>query len=261
MILKMKLNSLKRTLFLLIWMVLPLLSFAGDQADVLFAAGNASYAKGHYKEALASYQKILDGAHQSAAVYFNMGNSSYKLADIPSALLYYEKAHRLSPNDEDIKANIRLANSKTSDKIEEVPEFFLNRWWNSFMLSFSVHTFSIWSIILVLLGSAFLILYFFAESFLVKKSSFFTAILFLFFGVLVLFISGRQVSYFKEHRQAIIFMSPVTVKSAPAEQSGSLFVIHEGMKVNVLGGDNGWFRIRLANGNQGWVKQSELKEI
>jgi len=120
----MKYSKLKRTLFLVVWLVLPMLSFGNDQAQALFAKGNAYYSKAQYKEALTTYQQISGEGYQSAALYFNMGNASYKSDDIPSALLYFEKAHKLAPGDEDINYNIRFASLKTIDKIDEAPELF-----------------------------------------------------------------------------------------------------------------------------------------
>lgn len=259
--LKMKFNSLKRAAYVFAFIVLPLLSFGNDQADALFAKANASYAKAQYKDALVTYQKILSSGSESAAVYFNMGNASYKLDDIPSALLYYEKAQKLSPADEDIKVNIRLANLKTSDKTEEIPEFFLRRWWNSFIFSFSAATFSVISILLILAGSAFLLLYFFSLSPAVKRAAFYTAIVLFVLGLFIVFIAGRQVSYLENNREAIVFSSVVSVKSAPEESAKVLFVVHEGIKAGLLESSNGWIKIRLANGNEGWIKQSDIKEI
>jgi tetratricopeptide (TPR) repeat protein len=252
---------LKRTLYLFIWLVLPLLSFGNDEANALFIKGNQYYAKAQYKDALVAYQKILNEGYQSAAVYFNMGNASYKTDDIPSALLYYEKAHKLSPNDDDINFNIRLVNLKTTDKIDEIPEFFVTKWWRSFILSSSVKTLSVLSIILMLLASAILIVYFFANALLVKKVSFYAAIVLFFAAFLTIFIASQQISYFDGHRQAIVFDGSVTVKSGPGEQLNTLFVIHEGAKVNILENNSGWTKIKLANGNEGWIRKSAIKDI
>src|ERR1035437_3643299 len=150
MTLKMRFKMLKRALYLFIALILPMISFGNDSTQTLFAKGNASYVKAQCKEALTAYQQILDEGYQSAAVYFNMGNASFKSDDIPSALLYYEKAHKLSPGDEDINFNIRFANLKTTDKIDEAPEFFLANWWKALILSVSAGTLSVLSILLVL---------------------------------------------------------------------------------------------------------------
>ena len=257
----MRSNSLKRILYLVIWVVLPMLSSAKDAAHDLFEKGNASYAKSQYKEALNAYQDLLNEGYQSVAVYFNMGNASYKLGDIPSALLYYEKAHKLSPGDEDINFNIRFANLKTADKIDEAPVFFLSSWWRKFILSFSISTLSVLSVIFVLAASIILIVYFFSNSVSLKKLAFYASVTSFCLGLLTIFISGRQMSYFDAHKQAIIFSSSVSVKNGPVNSSGTLFILHDGTKVNILDNDNGWIKIRLANGNEGWIKSGDVKEI
>ena len=259
--LKMKLNSLKRILYLIIFMVLPLLSFGNQQPEALYAAANSYYAKGQFQHALDNYKKILAGGTASAELYYNLGNASYKTGDLASALLYYEKARKLSPNDEDIKANIRLANSKTTDKVDEIPELFLISWWKAVYLSASTDTFAILSILLVLAGSALLITYFFAHAVLIKKASFYSAVVLLFFGLAVLFIANRQVSYFEHKRQGIVFNSPVAVKSAPSDDARNLFIIHSGTKVSIIDTKKNWIRITLTNGNEGWMKVEDLKEI
>ncbi|MDB4901800.1 MAG: Tetratricopeptide repeat protein [Mucilaginibacter sp.] len=257
----MKFNYQIRLLYLFIGFVLPIITFGNGKENALFTKGNAYYAKAQYKEALNTYQQILTEGHQSAAVYFNMGNASYKSGDIPSALLYYEKAHKLAPGDNDINFNIRFVNLKTTDKIDPVPEFFLFNWWKSFILSFSINTLSVLSIILVLCGSVILIVYFFTNSIFIKKASFYTSIILFFLGIVSIFIANIQIGYFNKHRQAIIFTSSVTVKSGAVERSASLFVIHEGTKVNILENNNGWMKIGLVNGNEGWIKMSDAKEI
>jgi len=261
MILKMKYSMLKRLFYLLVFVVVPSLSFGNDGAAALFKKANNLYAKARYKDALSTYQQVIDGGYQPAAIYFNMGNAEFKMGDIPSALLYYEKAHKLSPGDEDINFNLRYVNSKTTDKIDAVPEFFLSRWWQTFILSFSAKVLSVWSIIFVLLGSGSLMLYFFANSVAVKKGSFYSSITLFFLGVLSVFMANRQLSYFDDHKQAIVFSNSVNVKSGPVDKSGTLFIIHEGTKVNIMDNNNGWMKVSLANGNEGWIKATDVKEI
>ena len=256
----MKFNRLKHIAYLILVLLLPMFSFGNDQA-ALFANGNAAYAKGQFKMAIDDYLKIVDSGYQSAAVYFNLGNAYFKTGDVSSALLYYEKAHKLAPGDEDINANIQFANTKTTDKIEETPEFFVNRWWRSFTLAFSLNLLSVLSILLILLGSGALVAYFFANSPSIKRASFYSAMLLFILGVFTVFIGGVQSSYFSNNQQAIIFSNSVNVKSGPVEKSGTLFVLHDGTKVNILENSDDWIKIRLANGNEGWIKTPDVKKI
>ena len=254
---------MKRTLYLFIALVLPLLLFGNEQesASALFAKGNSYYAKGQYKQALDAYQQLINDGCQSAAVYFNMGNASFKDGENTLAIFYYEKAHKLSPGDDDINFNIRFANLRTTDKIDEAPEFFLTRWAKAVVLSLPAGTFAVLSVMLVLLASVLFIIYLFSNAVGTKKASFYGAVTLLFFGLLATFIASRQVSYFKGHRQAIVFSSTVDVKSGPGGQLNTLFVIHDGAKVNVLESSNGWLKIRLVNDTVGWIKQGAVREI
>jgi tetratricopeptide (TPR) repeat protein len=260
MIWKMKSNRLLLIITVLIWLA-PNIAFCDVQSTALFQKANNEYAKGLYKEALASYQSLINDGYQSASLYFNMGNASYKLADYPSAILYYEKAHKLAPADEDINFNIKFANLKTTDKIDELPEFFLARWWRNFILGFSISALSTSSILLVLLASAMLILYFFSGSVAVKKISFYASLVFFGIGLFTLLMAAGQRSYFNDHKQAIIFSGAVSVKNSPLEKSGTLLILHDGTKVSILESSDSWLKIRLANGNEGWIKASDVKEI
>lgn len=258
MILKMRYN---RFICLLICIAVPLISFGKVDAQSLFKKGNQLYAQGHYQQAADTYMQVISSGYVTAAVYFNMGNACYKNDEISSAILYYEKAHRLSPGDEDINFNIRLANLKTTDKIDEAPEFFLAKWWRGFILCLPLGTLAVLSIIFIMLGSGILIWYLFTRSVTVKKVSFYAAISLYIIGAVFIFMSNRQAAYFDNHRQAIIFKGTVTVKSAPAGASKPLFVIHEGTKVDMLQHNSGQIRIRLTNGSEGWIGEGDVKEI
>jgi len=258
--LKTRYNPLKHGLYLLLLLALPLFSLGNDNT-ALFEKGNAAYAKAQYQQAEKSYQQIIDNGYESAAVYFNLGNAYYKTGDIPSALLYYEKAHKLAPGDEDISFNIRFANSKTSDKVEPAPEFFATQWWHNFILFYSASTLATLSIIFILLGFGVLILYLFTASILLKKASFFTGVIMAFVGIVMVFIINRQITYFSNHHQAIIFSSTVTVKSTPDASAKPLFVVHEGTKVTIMQTNNSWIEVELPNGNAGWIATTDVKEI
>jgi tetratricopeptide (TPR) repeat protein len=261
MISRMKFKKALQFFVLVFCLLLPVLSFGDDGATTLFQKGNAAYAKEKYSDAIAAYSQVLADGNQSAALFFNIGNAYYKTGDIPSAILYYEKAHKLAPGDDDINFNLKYANLKTSDRVDAIQEFFLTRWWRAIVLISSADNLAIWSVLLLILGSAILSYYFFAGSVSAKKASFYVAMILFTFGVLTLFLANRQVSYFDSHHEAIVFAGAVEVKSAPAGNGSLLFVIHDGTKVNILDANNGWLKISLPNGNEGWIKSSAVKEI
>ncbi len=60
---------------------------------------------------------------------------------------------------------------------------------------------------------------------------------------------------------AIITAQSITVTGSPNEKGTKLFILHEGTKVNVTQEDLDWVEIKIANGNTGWIKHSQLEKI
>ncbi len=258
--LKTSYNLTRYGMCLLLLLSMPLISWSSDFAT-LYKTANEQYRKTQYQDAVTSYTKILDGGYQSEAVYYNLGNAYFKLGDLPSALLYYEKAHKLAPGDEDINFNIYFANSKTPDKVEPAPAFFVTQWWHSIILFFSISALATLSVLAFIIGSGLLVLYLFTNIVFLKKVSFYIGVLAIISGLSFVFISNRQVHYFNDHHQAIIFSGSVNVRSGPGDQAATLFILHDGTKVNILDNNNGWIKVQLANGSEGWIEQTDIKEI
>ena len=259
--LKIKYNRLHRGLYLLLMLALPLFSMGDDKVNSLFDKANQLYAKAHYPEAVQAYQQILNQGYQSAVLYFNTGNAYYKMDDMPSAILYYEKAHKLAPDDQDIGINIQFANLKIADKIEPQPEFFVTRWWHSFILFLPVNKLAGLGVLFFIGGFALLIWYLFTRSYILKKATFYVGVIAILAGIIYIFMANRQVSYFDGHHQAIVFSNSVIVKGSPDLNAKPLFVIHDGTKVDVNQKNQNWIEIQLPNGNTGWITVDNVKDI
>jgi tetratricopeptide (TPR) repeat protein len=246
---------------LLLLLIFPLFLPANEKVENLFVKGNDLYAKGKYKEAAASYEQVLAAGYFSADVYFNLGNAYYKQDEIPLAILNYEKAGKLSPGDEDIQVNIQLANLKIADKIDAVPEFFLTKWWRSFILFCSAEVLSVLGVTGFLLGFALLIVYLFAVSIAVKRPAFYSGIVLLVLALLITGVAGLQTNYLTGSNEAVVFAGTVNVKSGPKDSFKTLFVIHEGLKVSVAAQNEEWIKVELPNGNVGWIAAASVKKI
>jgi len=256
-------NLLKYNLCAVLFLfVLPFHVAAKEiDAEALLKRGNAAYAKNQYKEAASVYQQVLDAGYQSTAIYFNLGNANYKLAEIPEAILNYEKALKLSPGDADIQLNLQLANLKITDRMEAVPEFFLTKWWKAFIYCFSLSTLSVFTIVCFIVGFILLIAYLFLIAVWPKKLAFYAGVTVLSLGLIFLIMSAVQSHYLNVSQQGIVFTGAADVKSGPDAKQKTLFVIHEGTKVTIQEQDADWIKVVLANGNGGWIKFADIKEI
>ena len=251
----------RNLLVLLLLLVLPFGVIAKQAADSLFAHANKAYAQKKYEAAAVTYQKVLDAGSKTASVYYNLGNAQYRLNNLASAILNYERAHRLSPNDKDINANLALANSKITDKMEAVPELFFKRWWTSFLLLLNVQSWSVLGVLSLLIGFTGLIIYLFSKEYQSKRISFYSGLLFLLLGICFVAFASAEEGYMQTRKQGIVFNGTVNVKSAPDAKQKTLMVIHEGTKVNIIEPKNDWLKVELPNGNIGWIEAGALQLI
>ena len=57
---------------------------------------------------------------------------------------------------------------------------------------------------------------------------------------------------------AVIINRESKIIEEPTLDSKAKFILHEGTKVNVLETNIVWTNIKLENGNEGWIKTSDL---
>ena len=226
-----------------------------------FETGNSLYQKGKYEQAVTAYESVLATKKQSAELYFNLGNCYYKLNKVAPAIYNYEKALVLHPEDSEIQNNLRFAQKLTIDEVKEVPKVGFSKWLHDLTSTFHYNT---WAWISVLFSTLFLLFflgYYFSQTTLYKRLFFFGmfALLFLLFISVAAAISEKD-SYDNE-RPAIVFAEMTLIKNEPQAASATVVTLHEGTTVYVLETLDNWEKIQLADGTQGWIAKSAIKEV
>lgn len=226
-----------------------------------FEDGNKLYQKGDYNEAIVAYESVLDTKKQSAELYFNLGNCYYKLNKVAPAIYNYEKALLLNPTDQEIINNLNFAKKLTIDEIKEVPKVGFEKLLRDFTATYHYNT---WAWISV--GFAFLFLmlfvgYYFSETTLSKRI-FFVAMFVLIVLILMSVLSAIfEKSHYENEKPAIVFEERASVKSEPKTSGADVFELHEGTKVFVLESFDGWDKIELTDGTEGWIEKSAIKQV
>jgi len=250
---------MRKLIFILLLLSGAIISNA--QPDKSLKEANNLYASNEFDKAIKIYESLVGQGLESSELYFNLGNAYYKKQELTKAILYYEKAKLLAPNDDGIQFNIDLANQFVVDKIEPLPRPFFLKWGQSILNLFSTNGWSLISILAFICMLALAALYIFAQSLSFRKISFSAAIFFLIISLLSFTLAGKQKSKITHRNHAIIFSTTVTVKSSPDESGTDLFVIHEGLKVEIKEELGGWADIKLEDGNAGWVKKGVFEKI
>ncbi len=236
-------------------------SAAKQQGNVTKAEGDSAYMRNDYASAIQIYENLLKQG-EAAEVYYNLGNSYYKADDIAKAILNYERALLLQPGNADIRANLEIARSKTIDKVVSVPEIFFVSWIKSLINSLSVDAWAKCGVVFFILLLISSYLFFFSKQIIWKKTGFIAGIVFLTFVVLSNVFASQQKSELTNRNAAIVLSPSVTVRSTPSESGTSLFILHEGHKVEIK--DNSmraWKEIRLEDGKVGWVPSATIEVI
>jgi tetratricopeptide (TPR) repeat protein len=236
-------------------------STLNDTLQIWMDEGNTAYQNKQYEKAISQYQNIIDKNFESAILFYNLGNAYYKNNEKAKSLLWYERALKLEPSNDDIIHNITFVNQKLEDKIETLPELFITRWFQSTASSLSAHQWAILSIvsfgILLLSILCFLLIH----KLWIRYSSVISHILALFIFIFSIYFAIKNTQIMKNHNDAIVMKSIVVGKSAPNDSGNDLFVIHEGLKVQITDQLNDWYEIKLPNGEKGWVAYTEIERI
>ena len=248
----LKIMSLKLVLLLIVFCVKM-------NANVgVSAQAEKFYEQKKYNEAIIIYDSILSQKLISSKLYYNLGNCYFKTNQLGKAIYNYELSRKLIPNDADVKINLKLANTKTIDKIETKENYFLGAIKSNIINLLSSNGWAWLSIISLIISLTLLFLFFITKTILIKRTVFFVCLFSVTLFISSIILGYSSISQKGETNFGIILSREIKVHIEPNKQSESKFSLHEGTKVLVLNNSNNWINIKLDNGNEGWLEASSI---
>ena len=230
-------------------------------ANNSFSDGCRAYEAGQYDSAAACFTQCLDEGAASADLYYNLGNTYYRLGRLAPCILNYERALLLDPRNSDIRQNLRLASSKTADNIEAMPELFLVEWYYSVMQWLGARGWRTLALLLCLGLAAAVCGFCLAATPEGRRRCFITGgMLLLLFGIALWMALASSRGAAARHG-AIIMRPSATVKSSPDGGGVDRYILHEGTKVYIQDQLGDWRKVRLPDGNTGWMQQQDIEAI
>ncbi|MCQ2183137.1 MAG: BatD family protein [Bacteroidales bacterium] len=240
----------------------PVDASADSYIDSLWVAGTSAYAEGYWEEAAQAWSTIRAGGLESPELYYNIGNAYFKSGDISHAILNYERALKLDPSYADARFNLEFANARIQDKIEVVPEFFLEAWGRKACWLLPSNIWAILFIVGLAITLALALMFVLGRNSRSRKIGFFAGIVMLILSLVALDFALWQRSDYRNADKAIVVRAVASVKSSPSgDASTDLFILHEGTKVTILDSVGEWLNVELSDGRQGWLRSSELEII
>lgn len=231
--------------------------YTPDEARQLFSEGAQAYDREQYDRAIEAWTRLLERGFGGADVLYNLGTAHLRKGDLGRAVLYLERAQRVDPGSEDVRAHIEIARARQLDRVvgaegepffqrlagavpaDAVAWIFLAAWLSAFGLLLARRRASpAWSTLLALASAA---------SFAIAVPA----------GLMV----ANQIYVARTVREAVVMKQTLQARELPATQGRVSFEVHAGLKVRVLGAEGAFVQIRLPNGLVGWAEKEGIAEI
>jgi len=256
-----KQETRKSTLLLSLILLFFVQIVFSQNANSFFVEGNKLYQQEKYLEAIEQYIQIEKLDKNSFAVYYNLANAYYKINKVAPAIYYYEKALQIEPNNKDVLVNLGFAKRMTMDNIEELPTTALQKISKNTIQKLSFNSWAYLAVFLSFLFATLFLVYHFSSSTVKKRLYFITGTLSFVLMLLSVFFAFQTYSISQNKQEAIIFAQQTDVKNAPTLSSETVFKLHEGTKISILETKDNWKKIKIIDGQTGWIIGSELKEL
>lgn len=255
-------KSAKKVVAVLAMMLMAAWSMEVSAAeDELWKSAAEAYSSGDWQGALEQYQQIEQQGLVSDRLYYNIANAYYKNGELGESILYWEKALKLNPANADAKFNLGIARESVLDRIEVVPEFILVKWLRDVKYMLSSNAWAWMALSLMLLVAVALLGFRYFHTLGLRRFAFIMACIFF-----VLAVSSYLFSLSERHdvvseSDGIVMIPVSSVKSSPGEEGKSLFILHEGTKVEILDVLGTWYKVEISDGRQGWMPAGDVETI
>lgn len=226
-----------------------------QQAVALWQSGNSAYQQKQFDIAVQKYEQALVFAPQSASIHYNLGNAYFRQNKLGSAMLHFQKSLFLDPNNQNIKDNITLVNTRIPNGIKTIPDIFFIRWWHTLTSGTTSNRWALSSLLLFWIYIVFLWQHIKAQkhNYIPKAAWRITPI------VNVLFIALASLAAYNKNnnRLAVVMEQNAACTINPNVYQGQS-LIPEGTTVQVGAQKAHWIYVTLPNHKEGWMQLHAL---
>jgi tetratricopeptide (TPR) repeat protein len=238
-----------------------------DLSDDAWKRGNDAFLRGDYHAATTAYEQLDRQGIVSADLAYNLGNAYYRQGQVGRAIWAWERALALNPDADDARYNLERARKAAArtvqDKLEGADRDPL---WIRAVTELSLST-ETWLFVVVYVGLfVALALHLRARRQAPAGGAEVTPL----WGALAamlgaaaalagILLLGRVA--LDRTPFAVVLPDQLAIKEGADANYRTTFQVHAGLRVRVLERDQGWVRIRLANGLEGWAPDQDVGRL
>lgn len=229
---------------------------SAEQAMSRFIAGGLAYKEGDYEGAVKEYEEILKGGRENGALYYNLANSYFRKKDYGRAVLNYERARRLIPRDSDLDFNYHYALSQMGGETGGAQGNFLPK-----AMDRHVSFYTLDEMILISAGLGCLMAVIHLISLYLRwPRRVRRGVLGMLGLLLAVYMTGFVVKA-ESYRDMAVAVADAEAKFEPRMEATTHFPLKAGIKIRILKTEDGWAKIRRADGKTGWVPQTAFEPL
>ncbi len=222
-------------------------SVGSRDATELWVEGNSAFRAGRFTDAVAAYEALLAAGDDDGEVWYNLGNAELRAGDLGRAIAAYRAAQRRMPRSEDVEANLRFARGRVSDAVAPPEPSTAARALLFWHYSLSPRELAAAA---VALNAAFWAAL--AVALIAGRRAWRAPAAAL--GLAAAAVVGSTVVRVASPTTvAVVHREELPVASGPGDSTVIRFRLHAGAEALVTGAEDGWVRILLGDGMQGWV--------
>lgn len=217
-----------------------------------------AYQEADYAQAIELYRGLLAAGHDGGRLHYNLGNAYLRNGELGQAIAAYLRARSRLPRDRDVRANLEFARQSARDAIAPpapTPLVATLFFWH-FALGRAELAWAVAAVNLLLWSTLALRLW--RPALPGSKGA--IALL-----VALLLATGGSLAVRSlwPARTVVVVPQEIPAYTAPDAESTLRFKLHAGSELRLRGRRDGWLRIALPSGEQGWIQNgwAEVVEI
>ena len=232
----------------------------GDQLTEARSAltGDDTPAKIAALDSLAATGAVSPGLYQA------LGNAHYRNGDYGKAVLNYERGLRLQPGNKELTNNLRFVRGEAGINRLELPDFFLARWWRAVGAALGANTLFWLAMVFWWLAVAGAVLWFLRRKQMDEKRRFAllpAAVVSLVVAAIFFSMGNSRNAWLENDREAVLTAKIADLRVAPGPEATLEKSLTQGLKLRLLDEFDGYVKVALDDGKQGWLPAETVEGI
>lgn len=245
-------------LFLLLFSCL-----ASGQSSALTAAREALNVPDSEVQ-IAAFDSLLATGKESADLHLALGNAYFNDDQPGKAILHFERGLRLAPGRTDLVNNLKFVRAEVGINKLQVREFFLTGWWRAVGAFLGTNVSQWLGLLFWWAAVAGAVIWYLKRRDMEEKKRFALlplAAVSLLLGLLFYNIGSSRADFLNNRKEAILTAEFADLRVAPGPEATLEETLKEGVKLRILDEFDGYIKVALEDGSQGYLPEGSLEVI